>query len=289
MIIRAGLLAACLALLVGCNDKHEEYEKQVAAAKQEQVSTKQLLGERDKYIEDVMQAVNDVYREIETARVKEGRLVKRSGDPEVGPKGRDLDTFHKLLTDIDDIGSVLKENRKRIDDLQYRMGRSNHHIASLDTLVANLRTTILEREGSIAQLEVKVQGLEQTLAEKTRMIDDRDLTIVDQRREMNRGLYVVGTRDELKKKGIIVDEGGFLWGLLGSTTVMAGAVDPAEFTSLDRLRDTTIHVPGTIAEILPRRGEALFSMKQREDNSSELNIASPDGFWQNKYLVIVVN
>ena len=60
-----------------------------------------------------------------------------------------------------------------------------------------------------------------------------------------------GTKEELKKKGIITDEGGFLWGLLGSTTIMSSGVDQSVFTPLDKNIDQTLHVPGTIDEILP--------------------------------------
>ncbi len=289
MSTRVVFAAICVALLVGCNDKSDELQKQLAQSQNDQASTKQLLSERDKYIEEVMAAVNDVYKDLEQTRVKEGRLMKESKGAEWNAQTANIDTRQKLLSDIGDIGSVLKENRKRIGALQARMRTMNLRIASLDTLVANLKTTIQEREQSIAQLETRVQGLEASVADKTKTIQDREMTIDDQQRKLNTAFYVVGTRDELKKKGIITDEGGFLWGLLGSTTIMSGSVDPSEFTPIDKTKDQTIHVQGKIDEILPRRTDALFATAAKDDNSSDLTIVSPDKFWQSNYLVIVTD
>ena len=62
--------AVCFALMVGCNDKTDELQKQLAQAQSDQAASKQLLTERDKYIEDVMAAINDLYKDIEQARIK---------------------------------------------------------------------------------------------------------------------------------------------------------------------------------------------------------------------------
>jgi hypothetical protein len=290
MSTRVAFVAVCLALLAGCNDKSDELQKQLSQAQNEQASARQLLGERDKYIEEVMTSVNDIYKDLEQSRVKEGRLLKQSKGAEWNAQAENVDTKQKLLADLSDIGSTLKENRKRIGDLQARMRKFNLRIASLDSLVSNLKSSLQEREASIAMLETKVQGLEASVAEKTKVIQDREIMIDDQQRKINTAFYVIGTRDELKKKGIIADEGGFLWGLLGSTTVMAGDVDPAAFTPIDKTKDQTIHVQGKIEEILPRRTDSAFSMAEAKDqNVSDLTIVSPDKFWRNNYLVIVTD
>ena len=101
--------------------------------------------------------------------------------------------------------------------------------------------------------------------------------------------YGQGIRKELKEKGIITDEGGFLWGLLGSTTVMSSGVDPSLFTPIDKTKDQSISVQGKIEEVLPHRSEQFFAMGQPVENSSVLTITHPDQFWQDHYLVIVVD
>jgi len=281
----AAVAALCIVLLIGCNTKEEELQKKLDQTQNERTSLQQNIAERDKYIEDVMQSINQVYTDLEAARAKEGKLLKGAAGKEGSGQPAIVDTRQKVLHDISDIGLVLKENRKKIADIQHRLRLEHNKIAGLDSLISNLKVSLLEREQSIAQLQAQVQGLENTVAEKTRVIEQKDNVIDQQQRTMNTGYYVVGTKDELKKKGIIADEGGFLWGLLGSTTVMASDFDKSSFTPIDKTKGDPIHVDGKIEEILPRRNQEFFAT---DEQGSSLKIVSPDRFWQNNYLVIVL-
>ncbi len=289
MKTRLAWVALFAVAVVGCNSKEEELQKQLSQTESERATLQQNITERDKYFEDVMQTVNDIYTDLEKARVKEGKLVQRTEGVEGPAQFANADTRQKLLQNISDIGASLKENRKRIADLQTRVRSYHGQLAGLNTLIGNLKQTLLEREHSIADLESKVQGLEDTVAERSRTIAERDNVIDTQQKKINTGFYVVGTRDELKKKGILTDEGGFLWGLLGSTTVVAGGFDTSEFTPIDKTKDQMIAVQGKIDEVLPRRSPDAFATEQRDENHSEITIFSPDKFWKNNYLVIVTD
>ena len=289
MKTRVALAALFGVLLVGCNNKEEELQKQLGLSERERSSLQQNISTRDSYIEEVMRSVNDVYTDLEKARVKEGQIAERAEGVEGSSKFTNTDTRRTLLQNISDIGSALKENRKKIEDLQSRVKTDRGRIASLSTLVDNLKRSLQEREHSIALLEARVQGLEDTVTAKTKTIAEKEGLIDEQQRKINTAYYVVGTRDELKKKGIITDEGGFLWGLLGSTTVMAAGFDPSEFTPLDKTKDQLIPVQGKIEEILPRRSPDFFATAQQDGHHSELTIVSPDRFWRDEYLVIVVD
>ncbi len=195
-----------------------------------------------------------------------------------------------MIQNISEVGATLKENREKISKLEARMKTFKGEMAGLNKLVESLKLTLQEREQSIAALETSVKGLEATVAEKTTTIAEKEAVIEGQQKEMNTAYMIVGTRDELKERGVITDEGGFLWGLLGSTTVMASGVDRSMFTAIDKTRDHTIPIDGEVKEILPHRSNDYFAMgEQPLGNGSSLTITRPDGFWQNDYLVIVVD
>lgn len=280
-----------LLLFAGCSDQRREEDlmAKLAQAQKDRESFQQQLGERDRHIEQVMDEINGIYTELEQARIKEGKLVQRSREAGGVAESGEIDTREKFLSSIKDIGNDLRENRKRIADLQSRLKKNQVELAGLNKLVENLKVTIEEREQSIARLEAKVQGLEVTLLEKDRMIWDRDTTIENQKRSMNVAYLTTGQREQLEERGIIRDEGGFLWGLLGSTTVMASGVDVKEFTPLDRSREQTILIPGKVEEILPYRNPELFTMSEVGEKGSELKILNPEKFWQDKYLVVIVD
>lgn len=284
-----GMLAGLL--LIGCSDKEKEQalEQQLNQTAADRASMQQLLAERDSYLDQVISEVNDIYADLEKARTKEGRLVHRAEGVEGQPVNVTLDTRKQLLLNISEIDSTLKNNRKRIGDLQARVKAFTGDIANLNKLVENLKSSILEREQSIAQLEARVQGLETTVMQKTMQIQEKEMMLDQQQKKMNTVYYVAGTKEELKKKGIITNEGGFLWGLLGSTTIMSSGVDQSVFTPIDKTKDQTLHVPGMIDEILPRRSAEYFAASSVEENSSDLKILRPDKFWQDNYLVVVLD
>jgi predicted nucleic acid-binding Zn-ribbon protein len=283
------LVALVTVLVIGCNNKEEELQQQLTKAKGEQATLQQNIAERDKSIEEVMKAINEVYADLEKARSKEGKLVERANNSEIPTQITNATTRQVLLGNITEIGSALKENRKKIAALQTKVKSLGGQLAGLNTLIANLKLSLQEREQSIALLEAKVQGLETTVVEKTKAIAEKEGVIEEQRQMMKKAFYVVGTRKELKEKGIITDEGGFLWGLLGSTTVMASGVNKSLFTPIDKAADQTIQVSGAIDEILPHRNEEFFATTQPSDNASSLKIVQPEKFWQDNYLVIVVD
>lgn len=289
MKTRVVLIALVTVAVMGCSNKQkeEDLQKQLSEAQTQQNTMEQSIQERDKYMEDVIHSVNDVYADLEQARAKEAKLAK--GTASEGPiQFSNAQSRSRLLQNINEIGTGLKENRKKIADLQVRMKSYRGEISGLNNLVENLKVSIQDREQSIAQLESRVQGLETAVAEKTRVITEKEGTIGEQQKQINTAFYIVGTRDELKKKGIITDEGGFLWGLLGSTTVLASAIDQSSFIPIDKTTDQTIRVQGKVDEILPHRNEGLFAMGQPGKDETEIAIVSPERFWQDRYLVIVV-
>jgi predicted nucleic acid-binding Zn-ribbon protein len=283
------VVALCAIFVIGCNNNKEEMQKQLTDAQNARTSLQQDIIDRDAYFESVMKSVNEVYTDLEKVRIKEGVLKKSGAGLEGAPQYTNAQSRDRLIQNINEIGSSLQENRKRVAAIQGRMKHFKGEIAGLNTLVENLKASILEREQSITQLQAKVQGLQATMAEKTKLLDEKEGTIGDQQRTLNTAFYVIGTRDELRKKGIISDEGGFLWGLLGSTTIMNTSADQSNFTPIDKTKDQTIQVNGRIQEILPRRNSDLFAATQKPEKGSELTIVSPGKFWQENYLVIVTD
>ena len=272
-------------LIVGCNNREDELRKQLSEVQSADSTMQVGITERDKFMEQILAEVNDAYVNLEQARVKEGGVAQRATGVEGSAKETAVVSRQDLLKDLSEISNGLQANQKQISQLQARYRTSARRIAGLDSLIENLKTAIQEREVSIAQLQEKVQGLETTVAQNVQTIAVKDSVIGDQQKTMNTAYYVIGTKDELKKKGILTDQGGFLWGLLGSTTVLADSIDESSFAPLDKTSNQSIRVEGKIDQILPNRRASTFAMAKSD---SALTILSPSQFWKQKYLVIVV-
>lgn len=284
-------------ILAGCNDsKRIELEKDVADMQTETSLLRQDLTARDKYIDEIMRSVNQVYTSLERSKSKEVSLFNKTRDIE-GPRRLNSGDIRKaVLEQIAAITSDLKQNRRQISGLQQKLHNSEIRYASLDEMVQSLNVSLLDREQSIASLEDQVKNLQGTVAEKSRLIGEkesllgeRENEIEEQKNRLNTVYYIVGTMDELKEKGIITKEGGILWGLLGSTTVLSNAVDPNEFTQLDQTKIPAIQIQGKVVDIIPKRNEESFAVDQPDGSKGYLMIKRPDKFWRQKYLVVIVD
>lgn len=280
----------CALLLFGCSNKEreEQLQSELTQASNMRDSLQQSLSQRDQYIDEVMKTVTDVYADLEKTRVKEHKLMP-SGTQE-HPQVMTANTRQKLLTSVNEIGSALKDNQKKITDLQARLKKAGVESAKLNELIETMKTDIQNREQEIAQLKTNLEGLTASVNEKSRIIQVKDSVIGDQQKKLNTVYYIAGTRDQLKEKGIITKNGGFLWGLLGSTDVLSGSIDTTQFQPIDKTAEQTIHLQGKVDEILPQRSPDSYTESTDSDQkNSDLQIVEPNKFWQHKYLVVVLD
>jgi DNA repair exonuclease SbcCD ATPase subunit len=268
------LLVAFALLLVGCNNRAEQLEK-------EKAGLQEVMKSKDEFIQAIMARISEVHRKLETAPHDTGKAVT-------------VTDRQRLMRQMADIDASLSENKAKLADLETKLKSSRTQGASLNTIVGDLKQSLEERQQAIAQLNERVKNLETELREKTTLVEEKDAIInqkesriKDQIVKLNTAYYVIGKKDDLQNKGIIRDEGGFLWGLIGSTTVLASGFDNALFKPIDKSREMSIEVGGKIEELVPERDKSYYAVEQKENNLAVLRIVRPDYFWQQNHLVIV--
>src|SRR5213076_1594929 len=109
--------------------------------------------------------------------------------------------------------------------------------------VGNLQSVIASQKTTIDLLTDQVSTLS---AENVALRDS-----------LSTGYYIVGTRDELKKKGILTEHGGgrvlFVLWRTGKTLQPARNLDPSLFTAIDTRQVTQIRCPTRAPSIGSRR------------------------------------
>jgi hypothetical protein len=291
------LFCVCAVLLAGCNTRSKELEQQNAELQAKSNELYKELSTRDEYIGQVMETINGMHANLETAREKEKVIVSETDKMEGAKKASSGEIRQKMLGQLAEIDSTLKSDRKKLTDLQAKVRSNKVQIASLNTMIANLKATLEEREASIAALQGRVAELEGEVSQKTAMVAQRDSTIhvqesiiTRQTSKINTGYYIIGTRRELKEKGVIADEGGLLWGLFGTTTILANGFDNSLFTPINKTTEMKIEVNGSVSEIVPKRNPSFYTTVPSADRErSTLQIMNADQFWQDNYLVIITN
>lgn len=273
---------------VGCDDgKRAELEM-----KNKDLSS--ALATKDQYVDEMTSSINEIHNQLEAAWSMEKKLMRQTNSEEGGRTLTQAELKQKILSRISDINATLAQNRKRVVDLQHRLNDANTRYTGIEGMVSGLKKTLEEREQSLADLNAHVQSLAVQVRQNAEIIAVRDSTIQQQKtilkRQtdwMNTVFYVVGKRGELKDKGIITNQGGFLWGLLGSTTVLTTTYDGDYFQMMDKSAQSEIEIPGTVDEIVPSRDESSYTKASTADGHTILTITNPDNFWRESRLVII--
>jgi hypothetical protein len=141
--------------------------------------------------------------------------------------------------------------------------------------------TLTSKVDTVVQENVRLAG------EKTALTD----TVHELVSEKNTAYYVIGTKSELVKAGILVEEGHKRLLIVGGRpTSPARELDPAKFTKIDRLRDRVIDFPAGEYTIFSRQNPAYASPLATKDGkmAGGLRIDQPEKFWEpSKFLIIV--
>jgi hypothetical protein len=134
---------------------------------------------------------------------------------------------------------------------------------------------------TVTRANVKLAG------EKTALTD----TVSNLTNEKNTAYYVVGTKDELIKSGVLVEEGHKRLLIVGGRNVSAARdLDPSKFTRIDRLKDRVINLPEGEYTIFSRQNPAFAQPFESKDGKIRggLRVNEPEKFWEpSKFLIIV--
>jgi hypothetical protein len=280
------LIPICaIGLLVGgCDSREEELEKQNAQLLWEKDSVTSLIAQRDLYFDEVVRTINEIHSGLEEVRGMQQQVTEAAPMQEGTFSMTSDESKARLRDQLTAIDSSLKKSRKKVRQLESKIRKLEGSYASLNETVNDLKKQIEERESMLAAFELRVKGLEDEVANKSQQIAQKDSQLYMQE---NTVYYVAGPRHELEEMGIITHEGGFLWGLLGSTAVLASGFNSEAFRPLDKTKDYVIPVDGNVEEILPLRRVEYYQTDQIDERRSDILIVDPENFWQQKYLVII--
>jgi hypothetical protein len=149
--------------------------------------------------------------------------------------------------------------------------------------IAKMNEQLTALQGENTQLKA---DKEQLTTEKTALTGEKTVLTA----ERNTVFYVIGTKDELRKKGIIVKKGGILGA--GATDLPATTLNPADFTSIDKTKVSEITLPRAdkTYRILSRQDPAGTELAPKGGYKTSIKITNAELFWAaSKFLIIVQN
>lgn len=222
-------------------------------------------------------------------------------------RGRVAVNENELINEMmQKINRMLAENESLAEELQHDLDSANYRSGGYNKIVEVLAENLKDKQAQIRLLEQKVKSLESEVSglkvEVKRAIDERDIAveeaehIADSLNETKTKLkqakynvyYLIGTKDDLVKKNIIITRG-----LLNRIAGLSSTFDASHFKPINYKNVSLITIsPGVIKprniELVPQRRPEDFEIRN-VDGRVLLKISNPESFWKiSKYLVIVI-
>lgn len=208
------------------------------------------------------------------------------------------DRGEQTLTRIAEIKAGVERANNRIKELEDKLKQSDVHVAGLEKLIKGLRKTVAEKEAEIVQLtarvgelQTQVAGLETEVAVSRETIRQKDETIGQQtesleasRQRLGTIYYVVGTKKELSRAGLVESKGGLLG--IGRTVRPTGRTEGGQFTALDTDRATFIPIDAKKAKVVSTQPAESYALEANGEQMA-LRILDAEAFRAVKYVIIM--
>src|SRR5574341_543029 len=249
-----------------------------------------VSAERDQLMQEVSQdarTISEIAVELSKVRVPERQLRVSSESP----IGAQRDT---MIQKVRYIAGRIAESERKLNDSQRRIRSlttlSDSLRATLDSTITNFQTVVATQRATIDSLVGQVTQL----ATENGALKD---TVSSMSTRENTVYYVVGTKEELLQRGIVVEEGGsrvlFILWKAGKTLTPARELHPTDFVAINKREVTEIPLPDAAGQyvIASRQDPGYLATppdeKGRITGVDHLRITAPEQFWTNsKFLVV---
>ncbi len=255
-----------------------------------------IMAQKDSLIQEVAEqsrVMSDISAELAKVQIQGKQLQVKSESPRTAMRDSIFARISYVTDRLTTAERQLRDNRRRISSLTKL---SDSLKATLESTMANYESTIASQKTTLQELNDQLQKLSAENADLTLAKAALTDTVRSLAQENSTVYYVVGTKDELLKRGLIREEGGsrvlFVFGKAGKTIVPARDLQPSEFTPIDKHQVTEIPLPEEAEYSVASRQniDALATPPDKDGRikGSVLKIAEPDKFWVgSKFLIIV--
>jgi DNA repair exonuclease SbcCD ATPase subunit len=283
-----GLVLIIALVIFGVVHNNNVRNQNAALLQSQEKSFTAQLNTRDSTINDWLSTFDQIEKNLATIKEKEKLITMKSNGSEMS-----ADKKSQVLADIQAINTLLEDNRKKISSLTARLRESGTTIKGLqekmasleltmkqyETDITDLKTNLAAKDAQIGDLNNNVMALQDTLTNKNE-------TIVNQTSKLNTAFVVYGTYKDLKEKGVLTKEGGFLG--LGRKEFLTANLPDSMFRKIDITTTKTIPVDSRKVKLITDHPANSYQIVNEGANKvGYIAITDPAEFWKiSKYAVV---
>lgn len=204
-----------------------------------------------------------------------------------GPNGR------RALERIASVRASISRNRERIAALESDLRHSGSRVESLRRIVAGLQRDLTAKQasldelvGQVESLRGQVTGLQTEVAQGRDSLLVRDAALEERRHELATVYYVIGTRAQLQRQGVIVMKGGVLG--MGGTPVLTGQLPQDALQPLDTDQTQELPLGSPRARVLTPQAPQSYELRLAE-GQMQLHVIDREEFRKVRRLVVLTD
>ena len=197
-----------------------------------------------------------------------------------------------LVSKVQEVTALLQQSRARVASLGEKNKTFAAQVATMQQTIANFEQIVEQNKQQMAALNIKVDSLTTVNTEVTAQKAAVTDTMLVLRKQENTVYYVVGTKDDLMKKGIVTEEGSKFLFFGSKALVPARKIDKTQFTAINKWDDVPIvlHIADKPYKVVSRQDPQYIEAGKDSTGrfNGELHITQPAEFWStSKFLIIV--
>jgi hypothetical protein len=293
-VITTSIIGIILLLLVGIfvfSRFNREQSKLLNQMETQKTSLTEKVTARDSAISEWMTTFGEIEKNISMIREKEHAITINSSNTELSKDKR-----QQVLDDMTYINTLLEQNKQKIASLNAQLKKSGGTMKVLESKISDLEASVKQNESDIAELKTSLVNkkfeVEQLNIQMTVMQDSivkKNEKINSQIYEMNKAYIACGTYKELKAKGLLTKEGGFIG--LGKTKSLVGSFSDTLFKQVDITVTKSIVVNSKNAKFITEHPANSYKLIRDKDKKIEsIEITDPAQFWKiSKYAVVEIS
>jgi DNA repair exonuclease SbcCD ATPase subunit len=277
------ILIIATTLLTACGNKQEESEKNPLADSLSNVNTqlKSQLSQKEAALQEFIDAFNEIQDNINQIKEKEKIVTNSTQTGDVKSKEE------TIKEDIQAIYDLLNKNKMKVASLSKKLKDANIKNEGLEKMIANLQAMIDEKDREIEALKDKIEALNIELSNLQTSYQELAQENEVKTEKLYTAYYAIGTAKELKEKGVITKEGGFIG--IGKATKLKDDFNKDYFTKIDVTKITSIPISAKSAKVLTTHPSNSYKLVGDKKHVDRIEIINPDEFWSaSKFLVIVI-
>ena len=280
------LIATLPALLFACDN--QEMEEKVSQLQAQNAALQEETKEKDAALTTFMESFNDIEKNLREIRARELNIELSNSEKKPSSK----EAREKIQNDIQQIDSLIAQNRATIQRLNVQLRNSNNENVrlnnSMSRLKENLSGQVDERETRVKNLLSELDGMEIEVNELRADVDSLQMANEKKLAEINSAYYVAGNFKALQEEAILDKEGGFL-GMGRTETLTDDFAEQDKFTKINIRETVFFPLEGKDVELVTTHPSDSYTI-EASDSTDQMNlvISDPDRFWESsKYMVAV--